>query len=89
MRINEIEIDRNDELIDRLINTISKDVIELYNELKAGSNNFGIHVEDTYSVDEITDFRARLKLLNAASSIVYNSAHQTTKIIGYIAAYLN
>ena len=89
MRINEIEIDRNDELIDQLIDIISKDVITLYNDLKLGSRNFSIHVEDAYSTDEISDFRYRLKLLNNLSTGVFNGTHQTTKIIGYIAAYLN
>ena len=89
MRIDEIEIDRNDELIDKLINTISADVIALYNEISAGSKEFSIHVEDAYSVEEIADFRYKLKILNNGCSVVYNSAHQTTKLIGYIAAYLN
>ena len=88
MRIDEVDINQEDRLFETIIDRIANETIIIHDNIKASTNNFTIHAQDVYSIDEIADFIWFLK--NEKQRIdKLVSLDQTNKIIDFLISYLN
>ena len=89
MKINEIKINQQDLLVERLINESAMDVYLIYQNIEKLSQNFRDHANNVFSHQDIVEISDDLRNLSKIGDKHFNSTHQTPKIIAYLLSYLS
>lgn len=89
MKLSEIRIDVNDELLESIRDKSAIEVSKFVRELNANTNNCSIYVRDVYDSSDVEELIYISKLLLEIAKSHFSNDHQTLRLLYQVLEYLN